>query len=92
MDVNNKTFVVYVAIQEEEEMPVHSKKQAQVGALLINEAPTEVSAEYSNYSDIFLVENAAELPENTRMNKHAIKLKESKQPPFGPIYSLAPVS
>ena len=72
-------------------MPVHAKKQAQVGVLIFNEALTEVSVEYSNYSNVFLAENAAELPENTGINEHAIKLKESKQPPFGPIYSLGPV-
>ena len=34
------------------------------------------------------MENAAELPENTGLNEHAIKLEEGKQPSFGPIYSL----
>ena len=47
--------------------------------------------EYCNYSDVFLAENAAELPENTGINEHAIKLEEGKQPLFGPIYSLGPV-
>ena len=47
--------------------------------------------EYSDYSDVFLTENAAELSENTGMNEHAIELEEGKQPPFGPIYSLGPV-
>ena len=37
------------------------------------------------------MKNAAELPKNTRMNEHAIKLEESKQPPFELIYSLGPV-
>ena len=37
------------------------------------------------------MENAAELPENTGMNEHAIKLEKGKQPPFGPIYSPGPV-
>ena len=50
-------------------MPVHSKRQAQikaqVGVLLFNKAPTEVLVEYSNYSNIFSAEHAAELPENT---------------------------
>ena len=32
-----------------------------------------------------------ELPENTGINKHAIKLEEGKEPPYGPIYSLGPV-
>ena len=48
-------------------------------------------AEYSNYSNVFLAENAAELSENTGVNEHAIELGESKQPPFKPIYSLGPV-
>ena len=91
LDVNSKTFVVYVAIWEREEMPVHSKKQIQVGALLFDEALIEVPAEYSDYSNIFLAENAVELLENTEINEHAIKLEEGKQPPFGLIYSLEPV-
>ena len=32
-----------------------------------------------------------ELPKNTRINEHAIKLEESKQPLFKSIYSLGPV-
>ena len=32
-----------------------------------------------------------ELPENTRMNEHAIKLEEGKQPLFRPIYNLGQV-
>ena len=47
--------------------------------------------EYSNYSNVFLAENATELPKNTGMNEHAIKLEKDKQPLFGPIYSLNPV-
>ena len=60
----------------------------QVGALIFNKAPTEVPAEYSDYSNVFLAENAAKLSENTGINEHAIKLEEGKQPPFEPIYSL----
>ena len=60
-------------------MSIYFKKQAQikaqVGVLLFNQALTEVSAEYSNYSNVFLVEYVAELLENIKINKHAIKLK-----------------
>ena len=84
-----------MAIQEGEEMPIYSERQAQieaqVGALLFNEAPTEILIEYSDYSNVFSVEYATELPKNTRINKHAIKLKEGKQPLFEPIYSLGQV-
>ncbi len=32
-----------------------------------------------------------ELPENTNMNEHAIKLIKGKQPSYEPIYTLSPV-
>ena len=99
LDASSETFVVHVAIREREEMAINpdrkaqveAQKGAQVGALLFDEAPTKVPAEYSDYSNVFSAENAAELPENTGMNEHAIKLEEGKQSPFGPIYSLGPV-
>ena len=46
---------------------------------------------YFNYSNVFLVENVVKLLENTKINEHAIKLEEGKQPSFGPIYSLGSV-
>ena len=102
LDASSETFVVHVAIREREEMLVHSERQAQfeaeahidgaqIGGLIFNEALTEVLAEYSEYSDIFSVENVAGFLENTGMNEYAIKLEEGKQPSFGPIYSLGPV-
>ena len=69
-------------------MPVYFKKQAKDGALLFDKAFTKILAEYSNYSNIFSVENAIKLLENIRINKHAIILEKSKQLLFGPIYSL----
>ena len=95
LDANSKTFVVYVAIWKQKKMLVYFERQiqikAQVGALLFNKALTKVPAKYSNYSNVFSVKYAAELPENTKMNEHAIKQKEDKQPLFGPIYSLESV-
>ena len=70
---------------------MHLEKQAQVRAPLFDEAPIEIPAEYSDYNDVFSVENVAELLENTGMNKHAIELEESKQSSIGSIYSLGPV-
>ena len=73
-------------------MPVHFKKQAQiktqVGALLFNEAPTEVLTQYSDYNNVFSIQNIVNLLENTKLNEHAIELKEDKQLLFGSIYSL----
>ena len=83
--------MIYVVIQEQEEIPMHFKRQAQIGALLFNKAFTEVLAEYSNYSNIFLVKNAAKFLENTKIKEHTIKLEKDKQLPFRPIYSLGSV-
>ena len=91
MDVDSEIFVVHVVIQEQEKMSVHMERQAQVGALIFNKASTKVPVKYFDYSDVFSAENAVELPENTRINEHAIKLEEGKQPSFGSIYSLGPV-
>ena len=57
-------------------------------ALLFDETPIEVPVEYSDYCNVFSAENAAELPENTGMNEHAIELEKGKKLPFGSIYSL----
>ena len=99
LDINSKTFMIYMAIQEWEKILIYFKKQvqikaqsrAQIGALLFNKVFTKILIKYSDYNNIFLVENTAELSENTKMNKYAIKLKEDKQLLFGPIYSLKPV-
>ena len=88
LDIDSKTFVVYVTIGKQEEILVHSEKQAQIGALLFNKAFTEVLAEYSDYSNVFSAKNAVKLLENTRINEHVIKLEKGKQPSFGLIYSL----
>ena len=95
LDINSETFVIHMVIREREKMLMYSKRQtqikAQVGVPLFNKAPNEVPAEYSNYSNVFSVQYAVELLENTEMNKHTIKLEEGKLPLFGPIYSLGPV-
>ena len=80
-----------MAMDPDSKAQIGIQNGVQVGVLLFDEAPTEVSADYSNYSNIFLAENAAELYENTEMNEHTIKLEEGKQPSFRPIYSLGQV-
>ena len=72
MDTNSETFVKHVVIWEQEEMLVHSEKQAQVGALIFNKVPTIILAEYSDYSDIFSAEYMPELRKHTGINDYAI--------------------
>ena len=56
--------------------------KAQVRVQLFDEAPIKVLTEYSNYSNIFSAENAAEfiaeLPKNFGINRHIIELKKGK--------------
>ena len=66
----------------EAQIKTQSKVQSgiQVGALLFDEALTEVPAEYFDYNNIFLAENAAELLKNTKINEHVIELWTYLQP------------
>ena len=77
-----------MAIELDKKAQIGVWNRVQVGALLFDEAPTKVSAEYSNYSNVFLAENTAKLLENIKINEHAIELEEGKQPSFEPIYNL----
>ena len=69
------------------EMTILPARAAQIAALKQNEALTKVSPKYADYADVFSFDLEMELPENTGINKHAIKLQDGKQPPYGPIYS-----
>ena len=92
MDPGRKAQIeTQIEAQSRAQSGAQTKDKAQVRAILFDKASTEVLAEYYDYNDVFLAENAAELPENTRMNEHAIELKEGKQPPVRPIHSLGPV-
>ena len=68
-------------------MLVYFEKQSQIKDLLFNKAFIEISVKYSNYNNVFLIENVAKLPKNTKINKHIIKLKEVKQSLFDFRYS-----
>ena len=69
-------------------MLMHLEKQAQIRALLFDKAFTFILVEYSNYSNVFLTENAAGLSKHTRINNHTLKLKADKELLFRSIYSL----
>ena len=70
---------------------IHPSQTAQIDALQQNKISTKVPPEYAVFADVFSSNLAIELPENTSINKHAIKLEDSKQPSYGLIYSLGPV-
>lgn len=90
LDADSKTFVLHMAIKKQKKILVHSERQVQiqVRALIFDKTFIAISTEYSNYNNVFSRKNAAKLLEYIEINNHAIKLEESKQLPFGPIYSL----
>ena len=90
LNADDETFVVYVvALAKPTTMPIYSSCHTRVAALTNEE--TEIPDEYSDFSDVFSLDSAAELPEHTGINDHLINLLDDKQPPYGPIYSLGPV-
>ena len=74
LDENAETFVIYVAALSAPTMQVHPSRQAQIGLLLANKAPTKVLPEYSDYADVFSFDLTMELPKNTGMNCCCIRL------------------
>ncbi len=92
LDSEHEAFVVHVAtLSVNSGDEVHPSKRTQIAHLKADEALIEVPSEYANFADVFLPKLAAELPEHTGINDHAIELVDDRQPPYGPIYSLGPV-
>ena len=50
-----------------------------------------VLEEYLDFAYVFSKNLTEVLPKCTEINEHAIELQKGKQPPYDPIYSLAPV-
>ena len=67
-------------------MTIHPAKEAQLALLLVKKVI--VPTEYLDLADVFSEKSANILPERIGANKHAIELEKSKQPAYGPIYSL----
>lgn len=59
--------------------------------MIIDITSTTIFPKYSNFADVFFLNLVAELSEYTEINIHAINLINSKEPLYGPIYSLRPV-
>ena len=93
LDPEHETYVVHVASFSSTSLAsfnIYPSQRPQISGLITEDA-TKISAEYSDFVDIFSPDVAFELPEYTRINNHAIELVKSQQPPYGLIYSLGPV-
>ena len=90
MDEESETFGVHVAALEAPlaGMTIYPSREAQISALIQDEAPIKVLSKYADYANIFSFDLAMKLTKNTGINKHAIELVNGKQLPYRPIYSL----
>ncbi len=89
LDENSETFVVHVSALDIAESSIYIFRVAQIATLQWDKASTKIPAKYSDYTDVFSPELVMELPENTGINKYAIKLINGKQPLYGLIYALS---
>ena len=53
---------------------MHPQQAGQIAALKQDKALTKLTSKYAEYADVFSFDLAIKLPENTSINKHAIKL------------------
>ena len=84
-DSEHETFVIYIASLNLV-LGIHPDREAQIASLLTEEV--KILDKYSDFTNVFLEEKTLILSKRTKLNKHAINLKDGKQPLYGPIYSL----
>lgn len=87
-DKSPKTFVIHMATLEAEAL-IYLLRAVQIAALQWDKAPTKVLPKYKDYADIFFSNLLIELPKNTGINDHAIKLVEDKNLLYELIYALS---
>ena len=77
-------FIIYIVIQKQEKMFMHSKKpvlirvKTLVETLLFDKILIVILIKYFNYINIFLEKNTIELLKYIKKNNHVIKLKKDK--------------
>ena len=94
LDLEHETYVVHVGSLSSVASPsssllnIHPFCRPQIAGLIAKEAPTKISAKYSDFADVFFPDLVSKLSEHTKINKHTIKLVDGQQPPYRSIYSL----
>ena len=88
MNVESEIFVMHIVALEAPllELSIHLDRKAQITSLLIKKVT--IPDKYSDFTNIFSKKKALMLPKQTELNKHTIKLKGDKQPPYKLIYNL----
>lgn len=73
LDLEDKVFVVYKAFISQNS-DIHPLWKAQIAILKADEAPTSVFPKYTDFTDIFCKDVAAELSKETGINYDVIDL------------------
>ena len=88
LNADNETFPVYIAVLVgSTTMLIYLSCQVKIAPLTSEQ--TGISAGYSDFSNVFSSNSAAELPKYIGINDYSINLLYNKQQTYNPIYSLA---
>ena len=79
--------MIYIAALEAEIL-IQLSRITQIAALQWNKVFIKIPANCFDYANVFSVDLAMELSENTNINKYVIKLIKEKQSLHGIIYTL----
>ena len=91
LDPKYETFIVQVTSLYSILLKIHLSHRPQISDLIIKEACTKSPNKYVNFVDVFSPNLASKLPAHTAINDYVIKLVDSQQLSYGPIYNLKPV-
>ncbi len=91
IDENSETLVMYMSALDIAESSTYPSKAVQIANMWWDRAPTNIPGKYLDYANVFSLELSINLPVNTSINEHTIKLIEGKQQPYGPNDTLSPV-
>ena len=86
LDLEHETYVVHVGSVSSDALPsfvllnVHPLRKPQISSLIAEEALTKVSAEYSDFADVFSLDLTSELPKYTSINNHLSNLVDNSHP------------
>ena len=86
LDPEHETYIVHIASLSStplaslgsSPLDVYPSWRPQMSGLIAEEAPTKISAEYSDFADVFSSDLAFKLPKYTGINDHAIELVEGQ--------------
>ena len=93
LDPEHKIFVVYVVFLSSNPLDanVYHSHGLQIAGLIAKKTFTKVFIKYIDFTDIFSLDLASKLPKHIGINDYTIKLVNSRQLLYEPIYSLGPM-